>query len=204
MIDYKILKSGSSGNCVIIEDMMFDCSIAFNKIKDQLYNIKYLFITHRHADHLKLNTYTKIREQYPRIKTIANYDVAGLVPVDFIVGDETQYQFKDRMIKAFKCIHNVPTSGFVVEQNDKALIYATDTASLENAPKQKYDYLFIESNHDEKKIEEIRNQSAKYGYNAWGSAMRHLSTKKSMEFYYLNRRNKESLWVELHKSKRFY
>src|SRR5574344_1187341 len=204
-LNYEIIGSGSSGNCVIIEDMMFDCGVPYGHIKDKLYDIKYLFITHRHSDHIKPNTVNGIIRNFPRIKIIGNYDVARIVPTYDIVGDVTELDLGDRTVQAFKCYHDVPTTGFVINMNDINFIYATDTASLEDAPDEKYDYMFIESNHDEKKIEAIRNNSKKiYGYDVWKGAKRHLSTQKSREFYYLHRRNKDSKWIELHKSKRFY
>lgn len=204
-LNYEIIGSGSSGNCVIIEDMMFDVGVPYKEIQDKLYDIKYLFITHRHSDHIKTNTINAIIKNFPRLKIIANYDVATLVPTYDIVGDVTELDLGDRTVQAFKCYHDVPTTGYVIRMNDINLIYATDTASLKDAPDMKYDYMFIESNHDEKKIEAIRSKSKKlYGYDAWQGAMRHLSTQKSREFYYLYRRNEDSKWIELHKSKRFY
>ena len=184
---------------------MFDIGVPFSFIRDDLYGIKYLFLTHRYTDHINKNTLRRLAKEFPRIKTIANYDLSNFIRADYLVGDETEIKVKDRKIIAFKCLHDVPCSGYVVQMNDKNMIYATDTASLEHAPKLKYDYFFIESNHDAKKVELIRNNSKKkFGYDAWAGAMRHLSTQDSRTFYYLNRRNKDSEWIELHKSERFY
>lgn len=204
-LNYKIISSGSKGNCVIIEDMMFDVGVTFKSIKDELYNVKYLFITHTHTDHINFKTIEKIRKNFPRVQIIANWHVATKITVDHIVGDETMLTLKNREIQSFLCPHDVVCHGFAVYLKDKNFIYATDTTSLENAPKIKYDYMFIESNHDENKIEQVRNNSKQlFGYDAWKGAMRHLSTQKSKAFYYMHRKNKESKWIELHKSERFY
>lgn len=204
-LNYEILGSGSSGNCVIIEDMMVDIGLPYKRIKEKLYEIKYILITHRHTDHVNRNTVKKIKENFPRIKIIGNYDVCDLIKIDYPVGDETEIILKDRVVQSFKCVHDVPCSGYVIDYKELNLIYATDTANLEYAPKGKYDYFFIESNHDEKKVEAIRNTTyKKYGYNAYAGAKRHLSTQQSQLFYFLNRKDKESKWIELHKSKRFY
>ena len=204
-LKYEIIKSGSQGNCVIVKDMMFDCGIPFSTIRQKLYKVRYLLITHTHSDHLNANTFHKIIKEFPRIKTIGNWHVSYQVPLNQIIGSETVLEFKDRTIEAFECVHDVPTTGFVVRLKDHNLIYATDTNSLEHAPDIKYDYFFIESNHDEKIIEAIRSTSRKvYGYDAWKGAMRHLSTQKSKAFYYTHRKDKESQWIELHKSERFY
>lgn len=204
-LNYEILGSGSSGNCVIIEDMMVDIGLPYKRIKENLYDIKYILITHRHTDHVNRNTVKKIKSNFPRIKIIGNYDVCDLIHLDYPVGDETEIVLKDRVINSFKCVHDVPCSGYVIDYKGLNLIYATDTANLEYAPKRKYDYFFIESNHDEKRVEAIRNTTyKKYGYNAYAGAKRHLSTQQSQLFYFLNRRDKESKWIELHKSERFY
>ena len=204
-LDYEIIASGSAGNCVRIEDTLFDIGVPYRKIAEKLYDIRYIIITHRHSDHLHMRTVQQIQKRFPRISWIGNFDVGQRIPLNYIVGDETVLALKGRTLRSFPCVHDVPTHGYVIESKAGKLIYATDTHSLEHAPKEKYDYLFIESNHDEKKIEQIRNTAVKrYGYDAWKGAKRHLSTQQSKAFYYLNRKDKDSLWAELHKSERFY
>lgn len=205
-LNYKILKSGSSGNCVIIEDMIFDIGVPYRDLKKYLYKTKYIFITHRHTDHINKKTLDKIRNDFPRIKIIGNFDLHQRFYMNEIVGDDTTLEFKDRTVRSFACLHDVPCHGFTVTFKDgRSLIYATDTHSLENAPDEKFDYLFIESNHDENKIKAIQNNSkALFGYDAWRGAVRHLSTQQSKAFYYLHRKSKDSVWIELHKSSRFY
>lgn len=204
-MNYNIIGTGSSGNAVIVDDMLFDVGLPYGKIGPHLEGIKYIFITHRHTDHLKMSTVKFIKREYPKIIWIGSWDVASRVILDYTIGDTTVLKFKDRKVKCFPCVHDVPCHGYVVERKGSRIIYATDTASLEHAPKLKYDYMFIESNHDENKIRAIMGKAKKlYGYDAWENAMRHLSTQKSKAFYYLNRRNKDSKWIELHQSKRFY
>lgn len=189
---------------MIVENMMFECGVPFSRIRKKLYGIRYLFVTHSHSDHLNQKTFDSIIKNFPRIKTIANWHVNYKVPINNIVGSESVIKFTDRTVTSFDCVHDIPTTGFVVDGGGIKLIYATDTSTLDNAPKLQYDYFFIESNHDESKINEIRNESDKYGYDAWKGAMRHLSTQKSKAFYYTNRKSEESKWIELHKSERFY
>lgn len=204
-MNYRIIASGSSGNATVVEHMLFDCGVPYAKVRNHLYDVRYLFITHRHSDHLNTVTLNAIKKEFPRIKVIANWEIAYRIPVDHIVGDDTEIKLKDRTILSFPCPHDVVCHGFVVQKKDVNMIYATDTTTLEHAPKLKYDYLFIESNHDENKIRAIQNTSRKlYGYDAWQGAMRHLSTQQSRAFYYMNRKDESSEWVELHKSKRFY
>lgn len=204
-LEYEIIESGSRGNAVFVEDMLFDVGVGFGKLKERLYSTKYIFITHIHSDHLRLSTARKIQKQFPRIQWIGNWEVAEEIPLDYMVGDATKIQLKDREIESFPCVHDVVTHGFVVKFDGLSMIYATDTAGLEYAPKGPFDYLFIESNHCEEKVERVRGQARSlYDYDAYAGAKRHLSTQKSKAFYYMYRKGPESEWIELHKSKRFY
>ena len=128
-----------------------------------------------------------------------------MVDLDKIIGDETRFKFKGKIIRSFLCPHDVPCHGFTIQENGINILYATDAASMENAPQMKYDYMFLESNHDEKKIQQIQSNARQvYGYNAWENALRHLSTQEAKAFYYMNRRDENSEWIPLHMSHRFY
>jgi ribonuclease BN (tRNA processing enzyme) len=183
---------------------MIDCGVAFNKIKEELYSIKYLLITHIHSDHLNKVTMQQIMRKFPTIQIIGNYEVYQEMHVNIIANHGYEIVTEDYIFHPFECVHDVLTTGFVWETHDfEEVIYCTDTSTLENAPDQKYDYFFIESNHDEQKLLQARNEY-KGTYNPFVSGKRHLSTQKAKAFYYLNRRSTESQFIELHKSSRFY
>lgn len=201
-MDYKVIASGSKGNAVLINDVLVDCGIPFKKLKEHLYDVKYLLLTHIHSDHIKPATYKSIRRMFPKIKILGNYETHQLYGVDIITNAGFEVVTDDYTFIPFECEHDVLTYGFVWQFEGLNILYATDTSSMVNAPKEKYDYLFLESNHDIKKIEQIN--TSKYGYNAYAGAKRHLSTQQAKGFYYSNRRNKDSEWIELHKSSRFY
>lgn len=201
---FEVVRSGSDGNCVVIENIMIDIGIPWKHLKPRLFRVKYILITHTHSDHLDKRNYEKIKKEFPRIKFIGNWQVHQVCPMDFISVNGTAVKFKDDTFIPFECHHDVPVQGFVFKKNGYDIIYATDTWTLKDAPKgMKYDYLFIESNHDHIKIEKARDDS-KGRYNPYLSAQRHLSTKDCKTFYYMNRKSKDSMLIELHKSKRFY
>ncbi|WP_145424554.1 MBL fold metallo-hydrolase [Staphylococcus haemolyticus] len=201
---YEIISTGSKGNSVIINDVMVDCGIAFKKLKEYLYDVKYLLLTHIHSDHIKPTTLKRIKKEFPHIKVIGNYEIAQLYDVDHIINAGFPMDIDNYTFEAFECVHDVVTYGYTWSFNDNEIIYATDTNSLENAPERKYDYLFLESNYDVEKLELARGKRSKYGYDPYISGLRHLSTKDCKTFYYLNRRDKESKLIELHMSERFY
>jgi L-ascorbate metabolism protein UlaG (beta-lactamase superfamily) len=204
MIDYKIISTGSKGNCVIIhKNVMVDCGVPFGKIKNDLYDVKYLLITHTHQDHLNRKTIQQIATNFPRIKIIGNYEVHSIWNCNIIANAGFTIETDDFSFYPFECVHDVLCYGYTWNFEGKEILYATDTSTLENAPAQPYDVMFLESNHDEQKLEAVRNEN-KGSYNPYLSGKRHLSTQQAKTFFYLNRRNQDSQFIELHQSARFY
>lgn len=201
---YEIISTGSKGNCVIINDVMVDCGVPFKDIKEHLYDVKYLLLTHIHTDHIRETTLNNIKKMFPRITIIGNYEVHQLFGVNIVANASFPIETDDYIFTPFQCEHDVLTYGFTWEYEGLNIIYATDTSSMKHAPKREYDYFFIESNHDEKKVELILRHNVNYGYDAYGGAKRHLSTQQAKAFYYSHRRNKDSKFIELHQSSRFY
>lgn len=204
-LDYRVISSGSKGNAVRIGNVMVDCGVAFKNMKDALYECKYLLITHIHSDHVRVATLKKIKEFFPRIQIIGNYEVHQHFGVDIICNATYPVETKEYTFIPFEGIHDVLCYGYVWNDGENQIIYCTDTSSLDNAPtEKKYDYLFLESNHDRQKLEQIENTQKKYGYDVIAGASRHLSTQDCKAFYYMKRKSKESELIELHKSERFY
>lgn len=206
MLNYTVIKSGSSGNCVLIDDVMVDCGVAYNIIEEYLYDVEYLLITHIHSDHLKPSTLAKIKKKFPNIEVISNYDVYQSFGVDTIINLKNPVETDDYDFYAFECDHDVITYGYYWEsESGERIFYATDTNNLDGVPDGlEFDYFFIESNHDKFKLEATRYQSFKGCYHPYYSGIRHLSTQKAKEFYLLRRATREAELIELHKSSRFY
>ena len=188
---------------IINKDIMIDCGVAFSKIKDDLYDVKYLLITHIHSDHLNKKTLLQINQKFPTIQIIGNYEVYQAWAVDRIANAGFEIETDDYIFTPFECLHDVLTYGFTFTIDDKKIIYATDTSTMENAPDETYDMFFLESNHDEKKLEAIRGDK-KGSYDPYLSGKRHLSTQQARAFYFMHRRDQGSELIELHKSSRFY
>ena len=201
-LDYKVLSSGSNGNAVRIEDIMVDCGIAYSRMKKELNKCRLLFITHIHSDHLNIKTLNKIKENHKQIKVVGNYQVAEKVGVD-IISAKKEIKSKDWKIKPFEVLHDVLVQGITIQfKNGTDVIYVTDSAGTDGWPKGEFDYLFIESNYNENVIKQV--DKSKYKYDYIGAAKRHTSYQESKAYYYMHRKGKESEWIELHKSKRFY
>lgn len=207
MLDYKIISTGSKGNCVLIGSTMVDCGVPFKNIKEHLYGVSTLLLTHIHSDHIKPTTLKNIVVMFPHIKIFGNYEVCQVFDEYPITCVNENVPFEDDGIEytPFRGLHDVLTYGFTWVNDGTSIIYVTDTSSLAHAPEGSYDMLFLESNHDEKKVEKLLVDGDKrFGYNVYAGAKRHLSTQKAKSFYYMNRRSTESKFIELHQSSRFY
>ena len=202
-MNYKIISTGSKGNCVIINDVMVDCGVPFSKIKNELYSIKYLLFTHIHTDHMNVKTIQQVAENFPRITMIGNYEAHDAFNCNIIANAGFDIETDDYTFTPFECVHDVVCYGYTWDFEGNKIIYATDTSTLEHAPAGKYDFLFLESNHDEYKLEQVRHEQ-RGGYNPYVSGKRHLSTQQAKAFYYLNRKDTDSQFIELHQSSRFY
>lgn len=182
---------------------MFDCGIPFSKMKSELEKVDALLITHSHSDHIKPSTFERIRREFPDILVCANADVAYQYDVDKIVGTAPFYLSKKQKIIPFNGVHDVPVTGYIIQMKRMNILYMTDTSRVD-PPEMPFDYIFLESNFDERKLREQAKQYRRRGYDPYFSVTRHLSTQKCKEFYYVHRRNEKSVLIELHQSKRFY
>ena len=202
-LDYNIIATGSTGNAVRIENIMIDCGIPFAKMKEDLYKVDTLLITHSHSDHVKQSTLDRIRKEFPGITVYANPDVAYQFDVDMVVESKPFKLRKRRTIIPFPGVHDVPVTGYIIQMNKLNILYMTDTAKVD-PPDIPLDYVFLESNFDERKIRQESKKYKRHGYDPYLSVTRHLSTQKCKEFYFTHRRSEESKLIELHQSHRFY
>lgn len=202
-LDYNIIGSGSTGNAVRIENIMIDCGLAFSKMREDLYKVDALLLTHSHSDHIKPATLKSIRKEFPHIKVYGNAHTAYQYEVDKVIGS-AEFKIKGANIIPFDGVHDIPVTGFVIQIEDLNILYMTDTAEVPIPEGYPLDYVFLESNYDEVKLRMTAGRYARKGYDPYDSVLRHLSTQKCKEFYFLNRRSKDSVLIELHKSRRFY
>lgn len=205
VLNYKVISTGSKGNCITINNVMVDCGVPFKSIKNDLYDVDTLLLTHIHSDHIKPSTLKNIVMMFPHIRIFGNYEVVQTFdeyPIQ-VVNETNPFVATDgTVVMPFLCPHDVVCYGYVWNTDGKRVIYATDTTTMEHAPEGKFDYFFIESNHDENIIAQLDPKD--YMYNVIAGAQRHLSTQQAKTFYYVNRRSNESNLIELHMSSRFY
>ena len=71
-----IIGTGSSGNCVVIDNsIVIDCGLPIKKIGQTVINADAIFITHRHSDHLNLSILHHLYRKAPWKLTQSLYTV---------------------------------------------------------------------------------------------------------------------------------
>lgn len=160
---YNIIGSSSKGNAIIIEDkILLDCGVSYTKIKQYLKEIKLIFISHIHKDHLSPTTIKHIAYNYPTIKFITgseevvkrlaecNVDIKNI----FVLRPSKWFDLGLCKVKLESLEHDTPNYALKCEYNGKKCIYAVDTANIDNIDAKEYDLYLIESNYKEDILEQ--------------------------------------------------
>lgn len=160
---YNIIGSSSKGNAIIVEDkILLDCGVTYIKLKSYLKDIKLIFISHTHKDHILPTTIKKIAYNYPTIKFLTGSEEAVKKLVAngvnkkniFIVKPHKWYDFGLIRAKLEPLEHDTPNYALLFEYEAKKCAYIVDTASVKNIEAKNYDLYLIESNYKRDILEE--------------------------------------------------
>lgn len=169
-MNYEILKSGSSGNCTIIDNKIaIDIGVPYKTIEPYASKLKVICLTHSHTDHINITTIKKLKREHPNIKYIcADYLVPKLITEAhlnkrsiFVLEIGKWFNMGLFKAKIDNLYHDVPNVCWHIEYQDNKYFYATDTAYIEHINAENYDMYFLEANYDtdddlEEKIKEAR------------------------------------------------
>ena len=177
--DVDIIRTGSSGNCSVIDgSIVIDLGIRAKDAEALVTRYPSLcavLITHRHADHvnvaalrrlLKLRPYLA-RQTYMHPSTLKwCADALGEGSMESIslsasgrsLGYDATSTLRthdgEYIVSAFECPHDVDNDGFTLTSPDGSrLIWATDTMSLDLAPAGLYDCICVEGNYDPTRLD---------------------------------------------------
>ena len=161
----KTIASGSKGNCTIVlcdnTNLIIDMGISYLTLKKSLEENSLSFddfsgilVTHCHKDHTKglssLVNKTKLNVYIPEsmYESLKEY-----IPYTKCIFVEDKFNINDVKIELIHTSHDAPSSvGFIIEYNEKSLVYVTDTGYINRKYLSKMvgkDAYIIESNHDE-------------------------------------------------------
>ena len=157
IIKFKVLDSGSSGNCYILENdkeaLIIEAGLPFKEVKKALdFNVKKIvgvIVGHIHFDHFKY---------------MGQFKAAGIQTLCF--GEEMPEYDAEKMkhyllgmgkfrIKPFPLVHDVPCYGFYISHPDMGnLVYASDTEYIKYRFKG-LNHILVEANYSKDLVSDI-------------------------------------------------
>ena len=209
MVKYKILSTGSIGNCIVVNDyLMLDCGLPYTKIQPYLDKIKLIFISHCHSDHLKKSTIKRIAYEKPKIKFIVgNFLVNELIELGVnkrnVITFETGKWFDIGIfqVKMDYLFHDVPNNCLHIKfKNEEKLFYATDTSSIDHIEAKGYNLYLIEANYntDEELREKIKEDEEQGQFSYYKRVLEtHLSQLQAINWLDQNK-NEDSEYCFIH------
>ena len=194
-----VLASGSEGNSTYIETknhkILIDLGMNMKYIKSKLEELEVspneidtVLISHVHKDHIGcLDSFIKKYDPNVYLSKIMYSEIADeslIKSYENVVFFDTDFYIDNIKIELIKTSHDTLDSrGFIVTENDKSVVYITDTGYLNqrffNKLKDKNLYLF-ESNHDVEML--INSKYPKWLRDRVGGSYGHLSNKDA-SFY---------------------
>lgn len=170
-MNVRILATGSSGNCSVIDDkIVVDLGLTIkNYTNHNLENVEAVIITHPHGDHMKLPLVRHLLKEGMKMYLPAlvisaiveenKIDVNELIASGQIVVMESQKTFHIGDISVTphpQKHHNIVNYALVMEKEDKRLLYATDLDTVEPSDigvglldLGTFDVILLEGNFDE-------------------------------------------------------
>jgi len=156
---YEIVASGSSGNALILNDVvMVDIGVPFKKVAPYLHQLQLVLLTHIHGDHFNKATIKRLAAERPSLRFVCqSHLVAPLVECGVrkwnidVCTDDIGLLYCCCSLLCFSLEHDVLNCGYKISFDTETVVYATDTVSLPDLPN--CDYYFVESNY--KNLDEL-------------------------------------------------
>lgn len=203
---YNILKSGSSGNCVIYLDMIaVDMGVPFKLIEPYKKQLKLVLYTHFHTDHLNKSTLKRLAFEHPGLRFAGGEFLSeyfeGIKNFDVLEAGKI-YDYGLFKVSPVKTYHDCPSFGFRIFQGETKIIHITDSYTLEGISAPNYSLYALEHNYCEEMLNKRIEEKQKRGEFAYeiGSRNSHLSEQQAKEWLFENM-NENSQVIRLHESK---
>lgn len=206
-MNYKILNSGSDGNCTLINDIVaIDMGVSYKLLNPHVEKLRLVLLTHAHSDHFNKATIRRLAKDRPTLRFgCCEWLVQELIDcgVDRRNIDVYEvglfYDYKLFKLMPVKLYHDVPNCGYRVFYGDEKLIYATDTYTLDGIKAVGYDYYLIEGNYQDE--EELSSRTINNYYESRVKKT-HLSKEYARNWLLENMGlNSVYCWMHEHKEK---
>ena len=191
-MNYNIISSSSSGNCVIINDYIaIDMGVSYKKIKSCVKKLKIVLLTHIHSDHFNKSCIKQLAFNKPTLKFICRgWLLDELINLGinkkniFVLDNLKEYDLGLFTIKPIDTYHDVPNTSYLINLKPIRIYYATDTSRLDYLDCLRgLDYYFVERNYSEEELkqrieEKELNSEYVYEYRVLNSHMSEEETNK--------------------------
>jgi len=202
---YKIINSDSSGNATVINDViLIDCGMSYKSLKNYIENLKIVLLTHIHHDHFNKSTIKKLALNRPTLRFgCCSWLVQELIDCGVDKRNIDVYEFNKKYdynlfsLVPIKLYHDVSQCGYRLFMDNKKLIYATDTKTLDGITAKDYDVYLIEGNYENE--EELHNRAYNYEYE-FRVKKTHLS-KEYATNWLLENMSDDSIYEFMHQHK---
>ena len=214
-MDFNVLATGSSGNCVIInKSIAIDIGVTFKSLEAVKKDLKLVLLTHAHGDHFRPRTVRALHKERPTLRWgCCEWMVGPLLDAGV---DKRVIDVYDPDLSAFlmygphisirpqQLVHDVPNCGYHLiltpeHGRRERLFYATDTATLDGVEAPCYDWYLIEANHTREELEaraKAKLEAGQYAYE-YRAAANHLSQEQALDWLY-QQMGPHSKYVFLH------
>lgn len=204
---YKIINTGSDGNCTIVDDIIaIDMGVSYKRLNSYVDKLKLVLLTHCHFDHFNKITIKQLAKNRPTLRFgCCEWLVQELIDLGVdrrnidVYSIGKKYNYDLFQIVPIRLYHDVPQCGYRLFMNDEKLIYATDTYTLEGIKAVGYDYYLIEGNYQDE--EELKSRAVNDYYESRVKRT-HLSKEYATNWLLENMGlNSVYCWMHEHKEK---
>lgn len=159
----KVLASGSKANATLVQcdglNILIDVGVNYKTLEFELSkmeitpgDIDVILITHTHSDHIR-GLSTLIRKTKKKVHTNLKLstDLINYIDKEYIEFVDDKFKIGDVSIEMIPTSHDVISYGFLIEFNNKSIVYITDTGYIHKKHYSKITnktIYIIESNHD--------------------------------------------------------
>lgn len=207
---FDVLQTGSSGNCVVLNEIIaLDMGVSYKKVAPHARGLQLIFVGHEHTDHFKASTIRTLAAERPKLRFCGGGWMAGKFigagvstrNID-VLEDGKRYDYGTFQIEPVTLYHDVPNYGLKIFINGKKVIYIVDTGYVDDVEAKDFDLFLLESNHTRAEIEARIAEKQARGEFAYETraAQNHLSQEQALDWLARNA-GPNSRYVFLHQHK---
>lgn len=227
MFEVEIVSTGSHGNFNVIDGVIaIDAGVRRDVFAPLARDLDHILISHEHSDHINPANVRWLYQNRPAVfrhglhmnrSTIERVARAGkwsgeaMRGFSSVIGPESSISLPTRkgvyQVETYLLDHDVENQGFVITApSGQTLIHATDTTTMEYAPRGPFDALLVEGNWDQDRAYQAMEDAVEAGddeaLRRVMQNMRHLSVQDCRDFLVSCARVGAQAW-QLHESSAF-